>query len=77
MKDVFELAQLVISPTISTTTSSTDAANNIAVATTTPTPFLTIKGKTERRLTYEERMFFNMIIFLVYSPKSNELEIYI
>ena len=77
MKDVFGSAQLVISSATSTTTSSTDTASNLAVATTTPTSFLTIHSKTERALTQEESMFFNMIIFLLYLPGSNELEIYI
>ena len=77
MKDVFGSAQLVITSTTSTTTSSTDTASNLAVAKTTPTSYLTINSKTERALTQEESMFFNMINFLPYLPGSNELEIYI
>ena len=77
MKDVFGSAQLLISSIISTTTSSTDTASNITVATKTPTSFLTIKSRIEQALTHEEIMFFNIIILSPCSPGSNELEIYI
>ena len=75
MKDAFGSAPLVISSTTGTVTSSTDTASNVTVATITPTSFLTINSKTERVLTHEESMFFNMIIISPCSPGSDELEI--